>query len=209
MAFGSLLVWAVNPYVKDMSGDDIGSLAFLGLMGLVIAGSYFMSQRSNLGRTAQQAAIWGLIFVGTIAAIGMWDDIQRNVMPRQSVAESGQIIVPRNFDGHYYLTLKINGQPIDFVVDTGATQVVLTQDDAQRIGLDPDRLRYLGTASTANGIVRTANVRLDEVALGPFVDTGVPAVVNGGAMQGSLLGMTYLGTFDSIEIRADELILTR
>ncbi len=192
-----------------MNGQDIGSLAFLGLMGLMIAASYFVSQRNSLGRVAQQAAIWGLIFVGAIAAFGMWDDIQRNVMPRQSVAESGQIIVPRNFDGHYYLTLTINDRPIDFVVDTGATQMVLTQDDAARVGLDPNELRYLGSASTANGIVRTANIELNKVALGPFIDLSVPAVVNGGEMEGSLLGMSYLSTFDSIEIRSDELILTR
>lgn len=192
-----------------MSGEDLGSLAFLSLMGLAIAGSYFVSQRASLGRAAQQIAIWGLIFVGVIAAYGMWGDIERNIISRQSENEGGQVSVPRSGDGHYYLRLEINGEPVDFVVDTGATQLVLTKDDARRVGINPDELNYLGTANTANGIVRTANVRLNEVVLGPIIDQDVPAVVNGGEMEGSLLGMSYLGVFESIEIRANELVLTR
>lgn len=209
MGCASLSDWQPSPYIAVMSGEDLGSLAFLSLMGLAIAGSYFVSQRATLGRAAQQIAIWGLIFVGVIAAYGMWGDIERNIISRQTVNDGGQIAVPRSGDGHYYLRLEINGEPVDFVVDTGATQLVLTKDDARRVGINPDELNYLGTANTANGIVRTANVRLNEVVLGPIVDQDVPAVVNGGQMEGSLLGMSYLGIFESIEIRANELVLTR
>ena len=119
------------------------------------------------------------------------------------------IVLPRARDGHYYLTLDINNVPVEFVVDTGASQVVLTQDDAKRIGLNPSSLSYLGTASTANGTVRTAAVRLDTVSLGAITDTSVRAVVNDGQMFGSLLGMTYLSNFDSITIKDGQLILSR
>jgi len=203
------LDWADSPYIRTMSGTDFGSLAFLGLMGLMIASSYFVSQRGNMGRTAQQAAIWGLIFVGVVAAYGMWGDVERTVLSRQSVVDENTISVPRAPNGHYHLTLEINGAPIAFVVDTGATQMVLTQEDAQRVGINLADLSFLGTANTANGVVRTAAVRLDEVRLGPIVDQGVRAVVNQGQMDGSLLGMTYLSKFQSLEIRADELVLTR
>ncbi len=192
-----------------MNGNDLASLAFLGLLGAAIAGSYLMSNRGNLGKTAQQAAIWGLIFVGTIAAIGMWGDIQNTVSPQQSIAETGQIIVPRGPDGHYRVRLDINDVPVNFIVDTGASQLVLTREDAERVGLKPDELRYLGTANTANGTVQTAAVWLDSVALGSVVDQNLPAVVNGGEMDASLLGMTYLGAFERLEIQDDQLILTR
>ena len=209
MASGSLLDWAASPYINPMTGDEIANLAFLGLMGAAIAGSYFLSQRGNMGKTAQQAAIWGLIFVGVIAAVGMWGDIRQTVTPSQQVISDRQIVVPRQADGHYYLTLEVNAVPVTFVVDTGATQVVLSQEDARRVGLDPDNLRYLGRAFTANGEVETADVWLDTVTLGPFVDEGLRAVVNKGAMEGSLLGMTYLGGFETIQIRNDELVLIR
>jgi len=103
----------------------------------------------------------------------------------------------------------VNGKPIEFVIDTGASQVVLSQQDAKKVGIDPSGLAYLGTANTANGTVRTASVRLDTVVLGGLIDSDVRAVVNDGEMDGSLLGMTYLGKFDSITIKDNELILSR
>jgi len=161
-----------------------------------------------MGRVAQQASIWALIFIGVIAVAGMWGDITQSVAPRQQM-DGTQVSVPRSPDGHYYLTLDINNTPVNFVVDTGASQVVLTQEDARRIGLDPAELRYLGRANTANGTVETANVSLEQVSLGDIVDQQVRAVVNGGQMEKSLLGMTYLNGFSSIAITNSELVLTR
>lgn len=192
-----------------MNADQIANLAFLGLLGAAIAGSYFISQRGNLGKTAQQAAVWGLIFVGVIAVVGMWSDIRNTVTPRQQIGAAGEIVLPRQPNGHYYLTLDVNDVPVDFVVDTGASQIVLSQEDAARVGIDPASLRYLGLANTANGQVRTAPVWLDRVSLGGLQDFDVPAVVNDGQMDGSLLGMTYLDSFDTIQIRNGELILQR
>jgi aspartyl protease family protein len=117
--------------------------------------------------------------------------------------------VPRGFDGHYRLTLDINGTPVSFIVDTGASQVVLSQGDAARIGLDPAGLFYSRSANTANGVVRTAPILLDQVAIEGIMDRRVPAVVNGGEMDTSLLGMTYLGLYDRIEITNGELVLMR
>ncbi|NCO86272.1 MAG: TIGR02281 family clan AA aspartic protease [Rhodobacterales bacterium] len=192
-----------------MSGDDIARIAYLGLLAVAIAGSYLVHNRDNLDRVAQQAAIWGLIFVGAIAAAGLWGDIRRDVAPRQAVVEDGRIVIPRGPDGHYHVTLEINGVPLRLVVDTGATDLVLSRRDAARVGLDPGGLAYLGTAQTANGTVRTATVRLDTVGLGPFTDRGLRAVVTDGAMEGSLLGMGYLRLFGRIEIADGQMILTR
>lgn len=192
-----------------MNGDQIASLAYLGLLGAVVAGWFFVSNRDSLGRTAQMAAVWGFIFLGVIAAYGLWSDISRQIAPRQSIMADGGIEVPRGPDGHYHLTLRINGTPVDFIVDTGATQLVLSRRDAQRVGIDPDGLAYMGNAQTANGVVRTAPVRLDRVELGGVIDTDLRAVVNEGEMDGSLLGMGYLGLFERIEIANDRLLLTR
>lgn len=192
-----------------MNGDDIARLAYLGLLAVAVGGAFVVHNRDNLGKMAQQAAIWGLIFVGVIGAAGLWSDIRRDVAPRQAVAEDGRIALPRSPDGHYYVTLDINGQPVRFVVDTGATEMVLGRADALRVGIDPDALAYLGTAQTANGTVRTATVRLDRVSLGPFTDTGLRAVVTDGVMDGSLLGMGYLRLFARIEIAEGQMILTR
>lgn len=192
-----------------MSGDNIANLLYLMLLAIAIAGWFFVQNRDSIGKLAQQAAIWGLIFLGAIAIAGLWDDIRGSLAPQQAVISDQSIEVPRGFDGHYHLTLTVNGTDVDFVVDTGASQVVLTRQDAERVGLSPDDLRFIGSAATANGIVATAPVRLDEVALGPIRDRNLRAVVNDGELFSSLLGMEYLGRFASIEIRDDTLILTR
>jgi len=191
-----------------MNGEQIANLAYVGLLTAVITGSYLISQRGNMGKVAQQASIWALIFIGVIAVAGMWGDITQSISPRQQV-DGTQVTVPRSPDGHYYLTLDINSTPVNFVVDTGASQVVLSQDDAQRVGLNPADLLYIGSANTANGVVQTAAVVLEQVALGDITDTRLRAVVNGGQMNKSLLGMTYLNGFDSISISNNELVLTR
>ncbi len=192
-----------------MNPDQIASTAYLTLLGIVIGGYFLVSQRENLGRVLQQAALWGLIFVGVIAAAGLWNDIRRDVAPRQSVIGENRIEVPRSPDGHYYLQAEVNGATVDFVVDTGATDMVLSHRDATRAGLAPADLAYLGTAMTANGQVRTATVRLDSVRIGGIEDRGVRAVVTDGDFDGSLLGMGYLGLYDRIEIAGDRLVLTR
>lgn len=193
-----------------MNSDNLAQLIYLSLLGCVIAGSFLLSNRKNLGKIAQQAAVWGLIFVGVIAAIGLWSDIRKNVAPSQSYVDGQATVkVPRNPDGHYYLTLEIDGTSVDFVIDTGATDVVLTRADATRIGLDVDDLFYGGVAHTANGEVRTARVRLKNVQLGEIFDLVIGASVNSGQMEQSLLGMSYLQRFSKIEIGGGEMILRR
>lgn len=193
-----------------MSSEQLGSLVYLGLLGAVLGGYFFVANRRQMGKLAQQAAIWIFIFLGAIVAVGLWNDIRDDIAPRQSVLmEGGRIEVPRAGDGHYYLTLAINGVDTRFVVDTGASEMVLTQADAARAGLKVDQLIYSGRAMTANGMVETAPVVLDSVGLGGVSDSGVRALVNRGEMSESLLGMSYLGRFERLEIIDGTLALTR
>ncbi len=192
-----------------MGDIDTGQLIYLILLGLMVAGWFFMQTRQGWNRTLQYAAIWGMIFVGGAAAVGLWQDISRDTARAQISQSDGRIVVPRARDGHYHLSLDVNGAPVRFVVDTGASEMVLTQADAARAGIDLEGLNYLGRANTANGPVRTAWVELDRVSLGEVTDRGVAALVNEGQMEQSLLGMGYLQRWGRIEIAGGELILTR
>lgn len=192
-----------------MTGDDWANIAYIVLLGGALISWYFVQGRSSLGTMMKQAAAWVFIFLGVIAVVGLWGDIRQTVQPRQFVSsEDGQITVPRSGDGHYYLTLQVNGQPVQFVIDTGATSVVLSQADAEAVGLDLADLQFYGRAQTANGEVRTAPVTLDEVTLGPVTDRNLRAFVNEGELFGSLLGMSYLQHW-KIEIAGNEMVLTR
>lgn len=193
-----------------MSEFDYARLFYLVLLGSAVVLWFFAQNRNSLGKITQQAIIWALIFVGVIAAVGLWGDIRNTVMPGQAVvAEDGRIELPRAADGHYYLTADVNGAPIRFVVDTGASQIVLTKADAETAGLATEELSFVGRAYTANGEVRTAPVRLERVEVGPLVDEDVRAVVNEGELDQSLLGMEYLQRFTSVEISNGTLVLTR
>lgn len=193
-----------------MAEWETGRLIYLLILLAMLGGWFFMQTREGLNKTLQQAAVWGLIIVGMAAGVGLWQDITYQTGRGQiAVTDAGQIVVPQNRDGHYYLNASVNGATVSFVVDTGATDMVLTKEDARRVGLHPDALIYQGRANTANGQVRTAFVELDEVRLGTTTDRDVSAVVNEGDMRQSLLGMGYLQRWGRIEIADRRLILTR
>ncbi len=193
-----------------MQADDLGRLVYLVLL-LVAVGGYFISEnRFSLGQTMRHALIWVFIFIAALAGVGLWHDIRNDIAPRQSFIENnGQIVLPRAFDGHFYARLKMNGQPIDFVIDTGASNVVLTKEDAARAGIDLKALRFYGRAATANGTTRTAPATIARVEFEGITDFAVKVWVNEGEMPQSLLGNAYLQRFSKIEISRDALVLTR
>lgn len=189
-----------------MDPSDLGRLTYLLLLLAAVGGWIIVEYRGRLGFALRTALAWGMIFLGVMAGYALWQDIRGDVMPRQAVMEGDEVVLPRAPDGHYYVTLQINGEDVEFVVDTGATNVVLSQGDARRLGIDPASLAFSGMASTANGTVRTARVTLPEVRLGGLVDRDLRAYVTDGEMDISLLGMDYLGRF-RIAIENDEMVL--
>ena len=194
-----------------MSGESLASLGYFALLLVALGGAYLASHRQSVGKSLQMALVWGMIFLGCMAVYGLWGDISRdygrNSLP--ITQQDGTIALPRAPDGHYYVTAEVNGAAIDFLVDTGASDIVLSRADAARIGFDLEKLAFLGSARTANGIVPIAYSRLKTIQLGPYLDQGVSVAINGGEMEKSLLGMSYLGLFGRIEIAQDQLILRR
>ena len=194
-----------------MSGDSLASLGYLALLLLALGGAYLASHRQSVGKSLQMALVWGMIFMGCMAIYGLWGDISRDY-GRKSLPitqQDGAIAMPRASDGHYYVTAEVNGTEIEFLVDTGASDIVLSRADAARIGFDLDKLAFSGSARTANGVVPIAYGRLKTMRLGHHLDQAVSVSINGGEMDKSLLGMSYLGRFERIEITQDQLILKR
>ena len=193
-----------------MSQFDIMHLVYLVALLVLVAFSLSPMFRANFWKTIQQFMIWALIIVGVVVVVGSWDNIRSAALPPQvSYSEDGTIEIPKSYDGHFYVTALVNGAEIDFVVDTGASDLVLSQKDAITAGLDVENLDFYGRAMTANGEVRTAPVRLDSVALGAFDDKNVRARVNGGDLDISLLGMSYLNRYPTITMTRNQLTLSR
>ena len=111
-------------------------------------------------------------------------------------------------DGHFYLNVKINNVPVRFMIDTGASDIVLNLDEAKRVGIDVKKLRFDKTYQTANGKSFGAMVVLDEITVADVIFRKVSASVNSAEMGTSLLGMRFLRQFKKYEFYQDKLVLT-
>ena len=191
-----------------MDGETLARVGYLAIILVALGGWVMVEFRQRMGQALRMALAWGLIFLGVVAGYGLWNDVRDDVLVRQSVeADTGEISVPRGPDGHFHLRLELNETPVTFLVDTGASDIVLTMRDAERIGVNTDDLAFIGVARTANGTVRTAYTTVEKLALGSVTFRDVSVAVNEGEMDGSLLGMAYLNRFSRLEIASDTLRL--
>lgn len=115
--------------------------------------------------------------------------------------------IPRSSDGHYWVMGEVGDRAIRFLVDTGATTVSLTPQDARALGVDPDKLAYRYEVSTADGHARAAKVRLSSLSVGGATVRDVDALVIEKGLPTSLLGMTYLGRLSRFEAGPEGLVL--
>ena len=110
--------------------------------------------------------------------------------------------------GHYRAQAEINGRPVEVLVDSGASLVVLSHEDAERAGLRPRAQDYTQRVSTANGLTRVAPMLLDRVSIGDISVHNVEAAIGEpGKLGQSLLGMTFLGRLQRVDMRAGVLFL--
>ncbi|WP_310468856.1 TIGR02281 family clan AA aspartic protease [Sphingomonas sp.] len=123
-----------------------------------------------------------------------------------SSGQSGVIELRREGNGHFYADAQINGQNVRFLVDTGATGIALTRDDARRAGLGVSIGMPTVVGQGAAGEVRGEFVTLDRVSLGGTTAERMPAIVLDTGGQ-SLLGQSFLSRFASVEIRGDTMVL--
>lgn len=116
---------------------------------------------------------------------------------------------PADRDGHFRVDAMVNGVPVRFLVDTGASIVVLNPADAQHIGLDLNSLAYTDSADTANGKVAAAPIVIQEILIGPIRLTDVAGAVDRQNTMTSLLGMSFLSRLQGYEVSSGELTLRR
>ena len=115
--------------------------------------------------------------------------------------------VAKAADGHFWAQGEVNGKAVRFLVDTGATAVALTAEDANRLGIDPRTLKYGYKVMTANGQARAAEVKLASISVAGARVNDVDALVIENGLPSSLLGMTYLGRLSTFEATKTALIL--
>lgn len=155
-------------------------------------------------------AIFGVILIAFAyrdETSGIFNRLMGELDPARGRVEGGEFRVQARDDGHFWVRAEINDEPVLFLVDTGASSIVLTNETARKVGLDPDRLVFDQIARTANGIVHGAGARVATLEIGPIVRTDVPVSVTEGALDANLLGMQFLRTLSGWRVERDTLIM--
>ena len=124
----------------------------------------------------------------------------------QFSSQDGSIALDRSADGHFYADVRINGNPVHMLIDTGASGIALSRGDAQSAGLATSIGMNDVVGEGADGVVRGEYVKLDRVELGPLSASGLDAVVLNSGQQ-SLLGQSFLSKFASVQIEGDRMVL--
>lgn len=200
------------PYVME-NKDNMMNAIYSGVV-LVLVASSLLARPRNWSDTARDAAIWIVILMVCLLGYSYRDlflnsRIAAELMPSRPIVQSdGTLAVRSGENGHFFLNAEVNGTPVRFMIDTGASDIVLTPQDARRTGYNSDELNFNRTYQTANGIVKGAQVVLDSLEVGGVRMSKLPASVNGAPMDGSLLGMSFLRLFKSYRVEDGNLILT-
>ena len=201
--------------IGPLSSGDFASLAYK-IALLIFVGAIALAMfRERLTQALVAAALWvGLalvLIVGYSYRFELRDVGERvlaELVPGHVITHGRSVEVARAFNGDFDVTAQINGARIVMVLDTGASSVVLTLDDARAAGLPIEVLSYTANIDTANGRTRAAPVTLDRVAIGGLVERSVAALVaQPGQLKTSLLGMSFLNRLQSWEVRGDRLLL--
>lgn len=201
--------------VGSMSTGNFSSLIYKILLLVFFAGSVMTLFRERFIQAALAALLWvvvGLLLVGGYSYRFELHDIVDHVIaeldPGRVVTQGRTVAVARTNAGDFNIKAQINGARVAMVLDTGASSVVLTRDDAKAAGLPLEVLAYTVNIDTANGRTRAAPVTLDRIAVGSLVERSVDALVaQPGQLKTSLLGMSFLNRLQSWEVSGDRLML--
>lgn len=201
-----------------LPNEDLASLVYLGLLAAVI-GAGVVGMHRNLGEMVKNLLIWVVIILG-FATGWLYQDQARDMAwriagglsPGRPVTLSDEngsaVLIRKSLNGHFEAAGEVNGEPVSFLIDTGATSIALSHDDALRIGFTDDDLSYTLIINTANGQARAAAVKLDTVVIGSVMRSGLRAMVaEPGRLDQSLLGMNFISSLTAFEMRRDEVIL--
>ncbi|MHA6729888.1 retropepsin-like aspartic protease family protein [Devosia sp. A369] len=212
----ALLISADAGSLVGLTQAQTGQLIPLLVILIVFAGGLF-TRRRKASELLGGVLLWVGIF--SIAALsyayrdeltGIAARVAGELRPGIAVVDSAQGLATfrRGLGGHFEINATVNGHTTPMIFDTGASAVVLTIADAEAAGIDTDGLAFTLPVSTANGTGRAARVRLERIVVGGIVREGVVAfVTESGALDTSLLGMTFLETLSRYSVTQNSLEL--
>ena len=207
----------IAPGGTRIAGLDPQTFAWAAALVAMLVYLLARTRALDLARVVSSVSIWVAMLLALTGAYSYRFEVSdfvgrvaSELMPSEpQVGEGGEVIVNRRLSGEFAVAAKVNGARVTFLFDTGASVVVLTAADARRAGIDTRGLDFDVPVTTANGAAMAAEVRLDSIEVGPIVMRNVRALVaRPGALEESLLGMSFLERLKSYAVERGRLILT-
>src|SRR5688572_25065619 len=191
-------IWMLAGRFPDAlaSGESRGRLVYLIVLLALVSSGVIFARRFTGREVLRNLAGWGAVVVVLALGFTYQDDLKRvasrvraELIPGYAVSSDPKVLVlTEGGGGHFFVISEANGVPLRFLVDTGASDIVLSPDAARRLGIDPGELRFTRVFRTANGIVRGASYNLASLKIGSLEFSNVPVTVNQAEMDTSLLG---------------------
>jgi aspartyl protease family protein len=200
--------------MNQLDSSDIMQILFFAILLWFIVRSFF-SRKSNNG-SSSNIFIWFIIFAVLIVTYAFRfeletfkDRVLAVLIPSYSWSnETGELVIARHRNGHFYLdAFTKSGAKIHFLVDTGASDIALTKEDAVKLGFNPSKLKYTRLYSTANGTASAAPVLIRQLTIGKKTFYNLEGHVTSGDLDISLLGMRLIEDFKDFKITQDMLLL--
>ncbi|MGU3576426.1 TIGR02281 family clan AA aspartic protease [Brucellaceae bacterium C25G] len=199
--------------------DVFARASYMGIWGIVLAAG-LLGSGIGLVDSIRQLMVWAIIILTLVAGYqnryelqDIGNRITAGLIPASaisSVSDDGTMTVTltKSAGGHFEVNGRVNGKYVHFLIDTGASSIVLSYDDAQKVGIDTENLNFTAPIMTANGTSKAAHTRIDQLQIGDIRRENVHALVTQpDMMRGSLLGMSFLETLHGFNVRGDRLIL--
>lgn len=218
------LLYYLNSRFPGALAEESGQMRLvygLGWLTLILS-SLIVGWRRNAGLALKQALAWIAIAFVLVVIYSYKDDllgagqqlggrvVSSLATAKPVQASPGVVYLTRDGrSGHFHVDAVVDGHAMNFLVDTGASDVALSPEDARRLGIDLGKLTFNLPYQTANGVTMGARVTLDTVKVGDITVRNVRASVARGYMGTSLLGMSFLNEIGSYEFRGDRLVLRR
>jgi aspartyl protease family protein len=211
--------------LAGLDGIDLGIIAGSVVILIFIASAVTGSYRGRPRQAVRDALVWLPLMVLAVVGgysfreelLGFGHRVVGELLPpgtalrgEAQVEGERSVKIRKRSDGHFVVKTEANGVELNMLVDTGASTVVLRPEDAQRLRIDVDNLRYYVPVQTANGTTYAASVRLQTLSVGKISLKDVDALVaKRGTLRDNLLGMSFLNRLTSYEFSGDYLTLRK
>jgi aspartyl protease family protein len=205
--------------IAGMDIDQFARVAYMLALLVLVTGFGYFFYHSRIGEMIRAVLFWAMIALMLALVYSyrfeletisgrLLSELLVNRPATVSTNDGVTVQVARARGGDFTVQAQVNGAPVNMLVDTGASSVVLTQEAAKAANLPLDLLKYDVPIETASGRTRAASVVLDRVAVGGIVERRVPALISApGDLKTSLLGMSFLNRLQSFEVSGGRLML--